>query len=389
MQWPNWERVWEIVRKEVRVVLRDPRLRVVLIVPPIVQTIVFGFAVNMDVEHARVAWHDADRSVQSRGLLSLFEGSGSFVVTQHLQRDADVTDVMERGQADVVVSVLPGFGKAVLKGEPAPLQIVLDGANSNTASIVGEYTRRAVSGYAGEIQRQQQGQRMLARTEGRGGPMALAIPQVHSRTRVWFNENLISRNYFVPGVVVNIIALVTLMLTTLAIVREKEIGTMEQLIVTPIQPLELMLGKTIPFAFVGLFHTAALTFLARMLFGVPFRGSLFFLFCGAALFLMTTLGGGLFISTLVRTQQQAMMSTFFVFFPALLLSGFAFPIRSMPQIVQWFTYLNPVRYFMEIVRGIFLKGLGPTELWPQALALAGFGTLMILVSANRFHKRLD
>lgn len=389
MQWPKWERIREIVRKEFRVVLRDPRLRTVLLLPPIVQSIIFGYAVNMDVEQARVAWHDADGTRQSRDLLAAFEGSGSFLITRHLARDIESGDVLDRGEADIVVSVLPGFGKSILRGESAPIQVLLDGANSNTASIVSEYARRAITRYAAEVQQRQQGERLLARTQGQGPPAALAVPSIRTQTRVWFNENLVSRNYFVPGVVVNIIALVTMMLTTLAIVREKEIGTMEQLIVTPVQPLELMLGKTIPFALAGLFHTAVLTVLARTLFGVPFRGSLLLLFGGAVLFLMTTLGGGLFISTMVRTQQQAMMATFFVFFPVLLLSGFAFPIRSMPEPIQWLTWLNPVRYFMEIVRGLFLKGLGIAELWPQMLALAALGVTVILVSANRFHKRLD
>lgn len=389
MQWPNWERVREIVRKEFRVVFRDPRLRIVLIVPPILQSIIFGFAVNMDVERARIAWHDMDRTIQSRELLAAFDGSGSFHIVRHLEQDGDTADVLDRGEADAVLRVMPGFGKSILRGETASVQFLVDGANSNTASIVGEYARRAIRNYSSGVQSRQQGERALARTQGQGPAVSMAVPSVAPQSRVWFNENLISRNYFVPGVLVNIIALVTLMLTALAIVREKEIGTMEQLIVTPIQPLELMLGKTIPFALVGLFHVTMLTLLARVLFGVPFRGSLLLLYGAAVLFLLTTLGAGLFISTIVRTQQQAMMATFFVFFPVLLLSGFAFPIDSMPSVVQWVTYLNPVRYFMEIVRGLFLKGSGLPELWPQLLAMATLGISIILLSANRFHKRLD
>lgn len=389
MTFPKWERVREIMIKEFRQVFRDPRLRTVLIVPPILQSIIFGFAVNMDVERSRIAWLDLDQTAQSRALRATFEGSRNFVITEHLSSERDVTRVLDRGDAYAVVSVLPGFGQDVVRGDPAQVQLLLDGANSNTASIVAEYSRRALAIYAEDLRGQQQNLRVLARTQGRNAIIVLELPGIRTQTRVWFNENLISRNYFVPGVVVNIIALVTLMLTALAIVREKEIGTMEQLIVTPIQPLELMLGKTAPFALVGMFHTAMLTALAYFLFGVPFRGSLWMLFGSAALFLLTTLGMGLFISTVSRTQQQAMMSTFFFFFPVLLLSGFAFPIASMPLPVQWITYLNPVRYFMEIVRGVFLKGLGPAQLWPQMLALAGIGIAVITVSANRFRKRLD
>lgn len=389
MPFLNWERVGEIVRKEFRQVFRDPRLRTVLIVPPILQSIIFGYAVNMDVENSHIAWFDADRSVQSRELRSTFEGSRHFEITHFLESDKEAEDLLDRGEVTAVIRVLPDFGKHVLRGETASVQFLVDGANSNTASIVQEYSTRAVSIYTARVRDQQRNLRVMNRTRGQGPPISLQVPSIEVQTRVWFNENLISRNYFVPGVVVNIISLVTLMLTALAIVREKEIGTMEQLIVTPIQPMELMLGKTIPFALIGLFHTALLTVVARYLFHVPFRGSLVLLFVCALLFLLTTLGAGLFISTVSRTQQQAMMSTFFFFFPVLLLSGFAFPIASMPLPVQWLTYLNPVRYFMEIVRGVFLKGLGFADLWPQMLAMAVLGTTVIIVSAMRFHKRLD
>lgn len=385
----NWRRIWEIVKKEFRQVLRDPRMRTVLILPPIAQSIIFGYAVNMDVEHARIAWIDSDRTVQSRELQAGFTGSPIFEITRNPDTDTDAGELLDRGEVMAVVRVLPGFGRDILRGETARVQLLVDGANSNTASIVQEYARRTVALYSERVRARQQNQVALARTRGKGAPIPMRLPSTDVRTRVWFNENLVSRNYFVPGVVVNIVALVTLMLTALAIVREKEIGTMEQLIVTPIQPLELMLGKTIPFALVGLFQMAALTVLARTLFQVPFRGSGWVLLASTVLFLLTTLGLGLYISTISRTQQQAMMATFFVFFPALLLNGFAFPINSMPEPVQWVTYLNPVRYFMEIVRGVFLKGLGFGDLWPQMLAMAVIGVTVIFVSAGRFHKRLD
>ncbi len=385
----NWRRIREIVRKEFRQVLRDPRMRTVLILPPIVQSIIFGYAVNMDVEHARIAWLDSDRSVQSRDLRTSFSGSTTFEITRTPDTDTEAGELLDRDEVMAVVQVLPGFGRDILRGETASVQLLLDGANSNTASMVREYARRAVAMYSDRLREQQRNQNALARTQGRGAPIPMQLPSIDVRTRVWFNENLVSRNYFVPGVVVNIIALVTLMLTALAIVREKEIGTMEQLIVTPIQPLELMLGKTIPFALAGLIQMVALTVLARTLFHVPFRGSEWALLVSTILFLLTTLGIGLYISTVSRTQQQAMMASFFFFFPALLLSGFAFPIASMPEPVQWVTYLNPVRYFMEIVRGIFLKGLSFGGLWPQMLSMAALGVSVIFISTRRFHKRLD
>jgi len=217
----------------------------------------------------------------------------------------------------------------------------------------------------------------------------LSLPRLRLESRVWFNPGLESRVYFVPGVIVNIVTLVTLMLTAMAIVREKEIGTMEQLMVSPIQPLELIIGKTVPFAVVGLLDTALVTTAALLIFRVPLLGSIWLLLVCAVLFLLTTLGMGLFISTISHTQQQAMMSSFFFFMPAFMLSGFAFPIRNMPVAVQYLTCLNPVRYFMEIVRNLFLKGSGVQVLWPQMLALLIFGLSILVLSSLRFHKRLD
>jgi ABC-2 type transport system permease protein len=217
----------------------------------------------------------------------------------------------------------------------------------------------------------------------------MATPQVTARSRVWFNPDLYSRNYFVPGVIANIIMFATLMLTALGIVREKEIGTMEQLMVTPVRPIELMLGKTLPFAVVGLLDAVLVTVVALLVFHIPLHGSFLLLMFCAVLFLMTTLGAGLFLSTISQTQQQAMMGSFFFSTPAFMLSGFAFPIRNMPVAVQYLTYLNPIRYFIEIVRGIFLKGVGVEVLWPQMAAMAVYGIAVLGLSAMRFQKKLD
>jgi ABC-2 type transport system permease protein len=235
----------------------------------------------------------------------------------------------------------------------------------------------------------QQRDKLVARTSATGAPLYATAPNIRADTRVWFNSDLRSRNYFVPGVIVNIITLVTLSLTAMAIVREKEIGTMEQLLVTPLRPVELILGKTLPFALVGLFDTLLVLGGAQLLFHVPFRGSLAFLMGCALLFLLTTLGAGLFISTVSRTQQQAMMATFLFFMPFFMLSGFSFPIKNMPETVQWITYINPVRYFMEIVRGVFLKGAGIEVLWPQMAVLGVLGILILSASVLRFHSKLE
>ena len=267
------------------------------------------------------------------------------------------------------------------------MQILVEGTNSNTASLVSNYANLVIAGFSAQVGAEQQRQKIMARSPS--GPVGGSLPGVTTQSRVWFNPELRSRNYFVPGTVVNIIMSVTLMLTALGLVREKEIGTMEQLMVTPIRPIELMIGKMIPFALVGLVDLVLVTAGAIVVFGIPFRGSALLLLVSSLLFLMTSLGVGLFISTISQTQQQAMMSSFFFSMPAFFLSGFTFPIRNMPQAIQLLALLNPVRYFMEIVRGIFLKGAGLAALWPQMLILAIYGVAIMGLSAWRFHKRLD
>jgi ABC-2 type transport system permease protein len=383
-----WKRIREIVRKEFRQVVRDPRMRVVLFLPPMIQLLIFGYAVNLDVENTKIAWMDQDRTPESRDLLAAFQGASRyFQIAAVPARDSEVQDLLDRGNVQGVVRVLPGFARDIRRGRTAAVQVLVDGTNSNTASLVSSYADQTIARYAAGVMAQQQNARVLARTPA--APVNVAVPDLEDETRIWFNPELRSRNYFVPGVIVNIVALVTLMLTALAIVREKEIGTMEQLMVTPIRPVELMIGKTLPFALVGLLDVGMITAAALVIFRIPFRGSALLLVACAALFIMTTLGAGLFLSTISETQQQAMMGSFFFFTPAFMLSGFAFPIRNMPLPVQYLTYLDPVRYFVEIVRGIFLKGSGIAVLWPQMAALAVYGVLILGSSALRFHKRLD
>ena len=346
-----WERIGVILRKELIQALREPRMRILLFLPPIIQLIVFGFAVNLDVDHTRIAWMDLDRTPLSRDLRARFEGSGRFDVVALPRNEEQVQDVLDRGTAQAVVRVLPDFERDLRRARPTEVQILVDGTNSNTASLVSSYAGDIIAEFSNDMAAGQQNMRILTRSPG--SPVNLVLPNVTARSRVWFNPDLRSRNYFVPGVVANIIMMVTLMLTALAIVREKEIGTMEQLMVTPVRPLELMLGKTLPFAVVGLLDVVLITTVALLVFHIPFRGNpLLLLFC-AALFLMTSLGAGLFLSTISQTQQQAMMANFFFSMPAFMLSGFAFPIRNMPVVVQYLTFLNPLRYCMDIVRGVF------------------------------------
>ena len=382
-----WERISVILRKELIQALREPRMRVLLFIPPMIQLVVFGFAVNLDVDHARIAWMDMDRTPLSRDLRARFEGSGRFDIVAAPASEEDVQQALDRGLVQAVVRVLPKFERDVKRGQPTEVQVLIDGTNSNTASLVSSYAGEVIAAFSSDVMARQQNVRVMTRSPG--SPPSQAVPQIVAGSRVWFNPDLHSRNYFVPGVVANIIMMVTLMLTALAIVREKEIGTMEQLMVTPVRPLELMLGKTLPFAVVGLVDVALITTVALVVFRIPFRGNVLLLFFCAILFLMTSLGAGLFLSTISQTQQQAMMANFFFSTPAFMLSGFAFPIRNMPIAVQYLTYLNPLRYFIEIVRGLFLKGVGVSVLWPQMVALAVYGVVVLGLSAARFHKTLD
>ncbi len=380
-----WERIRTILRKEIIQMLREPRMRALLFLPPLIQLVVFGYAVTLDVDHARIAWMDMSRTPESRALRARFEGSGRFDVVAEPQSEEEVQKLLDRSEVHAVVAVLPDFSRNLARGRTAQVQVLLDGTNSNTASLVSAYAAGVIAGFAGDVtlspSRNQQRIQVNLRNAAGG--------QVAPSARVWFNPDLRSRNYFVPGVAANILLMVTLMLTAQAIIREKELGTMEQLMVTPMRPIELMIGKTLPFALVGMTNMLIITGAALLWFHIPFRGNFILLMICASLFLMPSLGAGLFLSTISNTQQQANLGSFFITTPAFMLSGFTFPIRNMPLVVQYLTYLNPLRYFMEIVRGIFLKGAGIAVLWPQMLYLTVYGVIILGLSAIRFRKKLD
>lgn len=381
-----WERIRAIVRKECIQMLREPHMRGLLFVPPILQLIIFGYAVTLDVDHARIAWRDMSLTPESRALRQRFEGSGRFDVVAVPGSAKEMQRLLDRGEVHAAVSVLPDFARDIARGRTAQVQILLDGTDSNTASLVTAYAAGVVAAFSHDLSRNPAKPLQVAlRPADRNGTPA----PIESRARVWFNPDLRSRNYFVPGVAANILLMVTLMLTAQAIIREKEIGTMEQLMVTPMRPMELMLGKTLPFAAVGMINMLMVTGGALLIFRAPFRGNFWLLMLCSLLFLMTSLGIGLFLSTISHTQQQANMSSFFFTTPAFMLSGFNFPISNMPVAIQYLSYLNPLRYFMEIVRGIFLKGVGMSVLWPQMLVLTVYGMAILVLSALRFHKKLD
>ena len=384
------ERIRVILRKEFIQMFRDPRMRGILFVPPLLQLIIFGYAVTLDVDHARIAWMDMSCTPESRALMQRFEGSGRFDVVAIAESEDDVQQLLDRSEVHAVVAVLPDFARDIARGYTTQVQILIDGTNSNTATLISAYAAGVVAAFSGDIAKSPLNRpsiQVALQSTGNGAD-GFSTP-VAADTRIWFNPDLRSRNYFVPGVAANILLIITLILTAQAIIREKEIGTLEQLMVTPMRPIELMLGKTLPFAVVGMVNTLLITGGALLIFRVPFRGSFLLLMFCALLFLMTSLGYGLFLSTVSSTQQQANMASFFFIMPSFMLSGFIFPISNMPLAIQYLSYLNPLLYFMEIVRGIFLKGAGISVLWPQMLILAFYGSVILGLSALRFRKKLD
>jgi len=374
-----WERIKHMLIKEFIEVFRDPRMKAMIFVVPIMQLLIFSYAASTDVRHVATAVYDLDNSVSSRDLVSRFVKSGYFDVVDTIATDARERDLLDRGKVRVVLHMDKGFESDLLAGRSAPFQMIVDGTDSNTAGIVLGYSNSIV---------QQFSQAVLAERIHRLRGDVHEPGQVKLETRTWFNENLESRTYFVPGVIALMITLLTLLLTSMAIVREKEIGTMEQIMVTPIRPVEFILGKTVPFALISFVDLVLVTLVGVVWFEIPVRGNVVLLFFATSVYLVTTLGVGLLISTVSQTQQQAMMTTFFFFMPAVLLSGFMFPIANMPVVVQWLTYFNPMRYAMVILRGIFLKGVGMNILWPQIAALAVMGAATLGLASRRFRKTL-
>jgi len=271
-----------------------------------------------------------------------------------------------------------GFGRYLTAGKDAQVQLTFDGTDSNTAMIVMGYADAVVNTYAYDLMKE------TAERKGYEG----SIPSVDLKDRAWFNGNLVSRNYYLPGVVATIVTMMSLLLSAMAIVKEKEIGTMEQLVVSPLKPIELIVGKLVPFGVIALIQIILITTLGVAWFHVPLRGSIPLLLFSTCIYLVTTLGIGLFISTISATQQEAMMSVFLFYMPTILLSGFAYPIANMPQPIQWFTFFNPLRYFMVVIRSIFLKGVGLEVIWVQLLPLAVMGFVVIIFSALKFRKSM-
>jgi len=374
-------RLKQMLIKEFIQVFRDKRLRFFLVGPPILQMLIFGYAATYEIHHVSTIVLDLDQSQESRELISRYAASPYFHLNGYAANAGELTEQIDRGTAIVGLRIDAGFARSLRKGENAPLQVIVDGTNSNTAMIASGYVAQIAQSFAAEYR----DDRM-----GRIAPQLLtAMPSVELASRPWYNPDLSSRWFFVPGIVGNLATVLVLTLTAFAVVREREIGTLEQIMVTPITPLEFMLGKTLPFFIIGLFDVFLITATGMLLFHLPLRGDLWVLTVGAVLFLICTLGAGLLISTISSTQQQAMVTAFFFIMPAIMFSGFGFPINTMPRWLQYATYANPLRYFLVVLRSVFLKGVGMEILWPQMAAMAGLGVCLLTVAVLRFHKALD
>jgi ABC-2 type transport system permease protein len=378
------ERLWRILVKEFIQLFRDPRMRGVILGTPIMQLVVLGYAVTMDVRSVRTVVADFDGTQESRELVRRFESSGYFTVVARAEDARAITRLFDSGRVKVALEIERGFSTDLARGRLGRLQVIVDGTDSNTASVVASYANRIVAEYS-----QDAGRPRAVAVPGTVADAPAAAGGLELRARAWYNPELESRNFYVPGIIAILVMLTSLLLTSMSIVREREIGTMEQLLVTPIRPAELILGKTIPCALIGFFDVGLVTALAAAWFEVPIRGSLGLLFLASGLYLLSAIGVGLFISTVSRTQQQALMSTFFFFQPAMLLSGFVFPVANMPEVIQAVTLVNPLRYYLVVIRGIFLKGSGLAVLWPELTALAVLGVSILALSTLRSRKRLE
>lgn len=374
-----------LVWKEFLELRLNPRLFGIVIVAPILQLTLLGYAATTDVRDVPVVVADGDRSAESRELIARFDRSRTFTITDIVTTVAEIGPYLERGRASLALTIPAGYGALVASGRSVTLQVVADGSDSNSTTVALGYATSLVGAYAQEL---------AARL-----PTGVEIPQlqtgpppapaIDARIRVWFNPELESRYFMIPGVLALVLLVVTANLAAMAIVREREVGTLEQLNVTPLARWELIVGKLVPYGLIGMVDVLLVIAVAVFWFEVPLLGSLTLLLAMSILYVLCTLALGLFISTISDTQQQAMMTALFFFLmPMIYLSGFIFPIENMPAVIQPVTYLIPLRYFLVIVRGIFLKGIGLDLLWPQAAALAAWGAVVLVLAVARSRKRV-
>lgn len=374
-------RIYHILIKEFIQLWRDKWGRFRLIIPPVIQLLLFGYAATFEVYHVSTAVLDLDHTQESRELVARFTSSNRLNIVRRAQSQSEIEAMIDRSDAAVALVIHAGFASLLRKGQEAPLQVIVDGTNSNTALIALGYINTIAIQFA-----QDYSSELAQRTQGIKGMRQI---RVNLEQRPWYNSDFNGRWFFVPGVIATIQLVMIINLTAFAIVREREVGTLEQIMVTPIRPAEFILGKTAPFFVVGLGLAALVTSVGILWFRIPFVGNPLVFVLGTMLYLLSLLALGLLISTVCSTQQQAFATNFFVLNPFFILSGFSFPISSMPEVLQWFTYIDPLRYYLVVIRATFLKGVGLAILWPELLGLAAIAAALLAVSILRFRKSLE
>ncbi len=371
-----------MTEKEFNQIRRDSRMFPILFIAPFLQLVLFGYAATFDIKNIPVAIFSMDEGSPSRRFMDMLTATGDFTIGRYCDRYSDVDESILEGEAKLGIVIPPDFSRKIIKGEQVDIQLIVDGSDSNTAIILVNYLKMLV---------QRLNEELIETTETwRGKAMAIfslrRLPDI--RFRMLYNPELKSANFMVPGVIVMVLVVTTTLLTAMSIVKEKELGTMEQLIVSPLKPAEIILGKLLLFVLIGFIELSIVLGAGSIIFNVPVKGSLLLLLAFSGIFLLSTLGLGMLISSITNTQQQAMTVTFFIILPMMLLSGFIYPVENMPEVIQYITYLIPLRYFLVIIRGIILKGIGIVHLWDEALLLLVIGLFFITTGIMNVRKRL-
>ncbi len=381
----RWNIIFSFVKKEFKQMLRDPRMRLVLFAAPVIMLLLFGYAVSTDVQNVNMVIQDDDQTQQSRALIEKFTSSKYFLPYAYIKSDADVQSYIDTGKAEVFLHIEKDFSKKIRSGKTTAVQLIVDGTDSGRAAVIVSYVNIITSGFSMDFLQTRIRSLMLSKQIN----SASLNKNIELKERILFNPELTSKNFFLPSVLALLVSMVTITLTSMSIVKERETGTVEQIIVSPMHPMELIAGKTIPFALVSFVIVFFITLITIFWFKVPFRGSFLFLMLSGFIYIFSTISVGLYLSTISKTQQQALLSTFLFFLPSQLFSGFVFPIYAMPVVMQWITLVNPMRYYIEIIRGIFLKGIGIDILWRDILMLTILGAVLFFLSSRRVSRRLE
>ena len=372
-------RLFSIIRKEFIQILRDPRTLAMILFIPVMQLFLLGYSATSDVRNIPIAVYDQSRSPESRALVDAFRAADYFLIAFDVDSNDQIRTLIERGETRAAIIVPPDYSKKLLQGD-AQVAVILDGSDPAIGGTALSTARLIGQAHATKILQEQ---------AARSGRSAEFRPPLEVRPQVWYNPDLISAHFMIPGVIGMILFAITSILTATTIVRERERGTIEQLIVTPIRSWELIVGKLIPYVILSLFDTLMVLAIGHVWFGVPVRGDLGLIIALSGLLLLSGLGIGLFASTIANTQQEAMMTTWMTLLPSIFLSGFFFPLEAMPLVLRWISYIIPLRYYLVIIRALLLKGVGAAAIQNEIIALAIFGVGIMTAAAMRFRKRLD